>query len=50
MNFKSIFKKQNILPVAVLLAICIVIAAILGGVNMLTEEKIEANEQQKVYS
>ena len=49
MNFKSIFKKQNILPVAVLLAICIVIAAILGGVNMLTEEKIEANEQQKVY-
>ena len=48
MNFKSIFKKQNILPVAVLLAICIVVAGVLGAVNLLTADRIADNEYQKV--
>ena len=49
MNFKSIFKKQNILPVAVLLAICIVVAGVLGAVNLLTADRIADNENAKIY-
>ncbi|MBQ2876407.1 MAG: FMN-binding protein [Clostridia bacterium] len=49
MNMKNIFKKENLKPVIVLLAICVVVAALLGAVNLLTEERIEDNEQQKVF-
>ena len=41
--------KKNIMPVAVLTAICVVVAALLGVVNMLTAPIIEAAEAQKVY-
>ena len=50
MNSKGIFKKQNILPVVVLLAICVVVAGILGAVNLLTAERIEENENAKIYA
>ena len=45
----KIFKKSNIMPVIVLTVICIVIAAVLGVTNMLTEDRIEFNENQKKY-
>ena len=32
MNMKNIFKKENLKPVIVLLAICVVVAALLGAV------------------
>ena len=38
---KKIFTKQNIMPVAVLGAICIAVAALLAGINMLTSPIIE---------
>ena len=49
MSMKNIFKKENLKPVIVLLAICVVVAALLGAVNLLTEEKIADNEEQKVF-
>ena len=36
MNVKSILKKENLMPVLVLVAICLVSAALMGCVNMLT--------------
>ena len=44
---KKIFAKQNILPVVVLGAICLVVAALLGGVNMITSPIIEEANNQK---
>ena len=41
--------KKNIMPVAVLTLICIIVAALLGLVNYLTADKIQENEEQKVY-
>ena len=41
--------KKNIMPVVVLPAICVVVAALLGGVNMLTAPIIAEAESQKVY-
>ncbi len=41
--------KKNLMPVVVLTAICIVVAALLGVVNMFTAPIIEAAEAQKVY-
>ena len=49
MSMKKFFKKENLMPVIVLLAICLVVAAVLGGINLLTEEKIAEVEEQKVY-
>lgn len=40
-------KKQNIMPIAVLAVICLVVAALLGGVNMLTKDKIAENALKK---
>ena len=40
MNVKNIFKKDNMMPVIVLSVICLVVAALMGVVNMLTEQKI----------
>ena len=41
--------KKNLMPVVVLTAICIAVAALLGAINLLTEQKIADNEAQKVY-
>ena len=41
--------KKNIMPVVVLTAICIVVAALLGVVNMITKPVIDEAEAQKVY-
>ena len=49
MNIKSIFKKENIMPVAVLCAICLVVAALMGAVNLVTAPIIKKAEEQKVY-
>lgn len=45
----KIFKKENIMPIIVLTAICLIIAAVLGVANMFTHERIEKNESDKVY-
>lgn len=44
MNVKNIFKKENVMPVAVLAVICLVVAALMGAVNMLTEGVIKDRE------
>ena len=49
MNFKNIFRKENIMPVAVLSAICLIVAALLGVVNMIAGPVIKQAEEQKVY-
>ncbi len=41
--------KKNVLPVVVPTAICLVVAVLLGVVNMLTAPVIDEMEQQKVY-
>ncbi len=41
--------KKNLMPVIVLTAICVVVAALLGVVNVFTAPVIEAAEAQKVY-
>ena len=41
--------KKNLMPIVVLTAICVVVAALLGLVNLLTEQRILDNEAQKVY-
>ena len=48
MNFKNILKKQNIMPVAVLVSICLIVALLLAGINMLTAPKIEADKQKAI--
>lgn len=44
MNFKNILKKENIMPVAVLSAICLVVAILMSVVNMITAPEIERAE------
>ncbi|MBQ8303265.1 MAG: FMN-binding protein [Clostridia bacterium] len=46
---KNIFKKENLMPVIVLGAICLVVAALMGAVNMVTGPIIQKAEEQKVY-
>ena len=46
---KKIFTKENIMPVAVLTVICLVIAALLAGINSFTSPVIAEREEQKVY-
>ena len=46
---KNIFKKQNLMPVIVLSCICLVVAVLMGVVNMFTAPRIQFNEEQKVY-
>lgn len=41
--------KNNIMPVAVLTVICVIVAALLGAVNMFTSPVIDKMEEQKVY-
>ena len=46
----KIFKKENMMPVIVLTAISIIIAAVLGVANMFTHERIDKNENDKKYA
>ena len=46
---KNIFTKKNLMPLIVLSSICLIVAALMGGINMLTAPKIAFNEEQKVY-
>ena len=39
--------KKNIMPVVVLTVICVIVAALLGGVNELTKGKIAENALKK---
>ena len=48
MNVKNIFKKENVMPVAVLAAICLAVAILMGVVNMFTAPIIEEAELQAV--
>lgn len=41
--------KKNIMPVVILTAICVVVALILGAVNLFTSPIIKQMEEQKVY-
>lgn len=40
--------KKNLLPIIVLTSICLIVAALLGVTNMLTEKKIEQNKIDKI--
>ena len=40
-------KKETIMPIAVLTVICVVVAALLGAVNLLTRDRIEENALKK---
>ena len=46
---KKIFTKANVMPVAVLAAICLVIAGLLAVINGFTAPVIAEREEQKVY-
>lgn len=46
---EKLFVKENLKPVLVLSVICLIVAALLGGVNLLTADVIKAAEEQKVY-
>ncbi len=48
MNVKNIFKKSNLMPVIVLAAICLVVAALMGLVNMITAPIVEEAEKKAV--
>lgn len=48
MNVKNIFKKENVMPVAILAAICLVVALLMGIVNKFTAPVIEQAELQAV--
>ena len=45
---KNIFTKKNLMPLIVLSSICLVVAALMGGVNLITEQRIFDNEQKKI--
>ena len=46
---EKLFNKKNLKPVIVLSAICLVVAALMGAVNMITAPIIKEAEEQKVY-
>ena len=46
---EKLFNKENLKPVIVLSVICLVVAALMGGVNMITAPIIKEAEEQKVY-
>lgn len=45
---KKIFTKKNLMPAIVLGVICLISAALMGGINMITAEKIAAEEIKKI--
>lgn len=46
MNGKSIFKKENLIPVAVLFVICLVAALLMSVINMVTAPEIERQAEE----
>ena len=48
MNFKNAIKKQNLMPVIVLVAICLAVALLLAGINMFTAPEIERRKQEAI--
>lgn len=46
MKLKALLKKEYLMPLAVLSVICIIVAALMGAVNMITAPKIEANREE----
>ena len=48
MNLKNVFKKDNIMPVAVLGIICLVVAVLVAGINLITRDVIKAEEDRKI--
>ena len=46
---EKLFNKENLKPVIVLSVICLVVAALMGAVNMITAPIIKEAEEQKVY-
>ena len=46
---KKVFKKENLMPVAVLGLICVLVAVLLAAVNSVTAPIIKDREAQKVY-
>ena len=48
MNFKNMMKKENMMPVIVLLVICLAVALIMGVVNMFTAPEIERQQQEAI--
>ena len=47
-KLKKIFKKQNVMPVAVLSVICLAVAVLISGINLLTRAEIEKKESEKI--
>ncbi len=45
---KNIFKKQNIMPVAVLVIICLAVALLMACVNLITAPEIERRRQEAI--
>ena len=45
---KNMIKKQNIMPVLVLGVICLVVAVLMGGINMITEDIILEAEKKAI--
>ncbi len=48
MSKQKIFKKENIMPVAVLVSICLIVALLLAGINMITAPEIERQKQAAI--
>ena len=45
---KKMFSKENLMPVTVLGIICLIVAVLMGGINMITEEVILDNERKAI--
>ncbi len=48
MNKKSIFKKENIKPIATLSVICLIVALLLGVINIFTAPIVEKRKQEEI--
>lgn len=45
---KKVFKKENLMPVVVLAVICLAVAVLISGINLLTRGEIEKKENEKI--
>lgn len=48
MNVKNIFKKQNVMPVIVLSVICLAVALLVSGINLVTRDFIKREEERRI--
>lgn len=48
MNVKNCLKKDNLMPIIVLAVICLIVAGLLGAVNMITKDRIASEEAKKI--